>query len=571
MNSFGSLYTGVSGLKTSQEALNVTANNLANVNTKGYTRQQVYQGDRESVWVGRTPLNQQQVGLGVSIGEVRQVRNVFLDKYYRQESGRQAFYDECYNSAVEVQDYLGEMQGTEFQDALNDFWKTVEELSKAPEKTVNQNMLVEYAGVLMDRAKSVYSGLKEYQIKTNSKIEETIDRINEIGKDLLRINKQILTIESDAMEKAKDLRDERALLLDELGGYVKMDYEENLNGTVVVRIENDLFVTSVLQHDMGYTRDEDTGFVTPVWPDYGDQVIYNLDNDISTAANSDIGSLKAMLLARGNKHANYTSFYESDLKTMISSDDYINSVSNSMMENTQIEFDNLLHTVMTKVNDALCPNKLLTDAEGNSILDEEGNEIYVWDEENGSYGSDQEATPATELFARNGVKRYTEQLITVDGEEKKYFVYNQEKADDPKSLYTISTVKVNGELEQIPSLLPTMSKNGDTNYPIAKALAEAWANTNLYLNPNAEEKCNVTGYYVQMVSEIGIIGSVYDQISYGLSDTVATIENQRQAVLGVSSDEELTNMIKYQNAYNASSRYINAISEMIEQLLNSLG
>ena len=571
MNNFGSLYTGISGLKASQEALNVTANNLANVNTKGYTRQQVYQADRESVWTGSSPLHQHQVGLGVSIGEVRQVRNVFLDKYYRQESGRQAFYDECYNAAVEVQDYLGEMQGTEFQEALNDFWKTVEELSKAPEKTVNQNMLVEYAGILMDRAKSVYGGLKEYQMKTNTKITETIDRINEIGKEIFHINKQILHIESDALEKAKDLRDQRALLLDELGGYVKMDYEENLDGTVIVRVENDLFVSSVIQHDMGYTTDKATGFVTPVWPAYGDQVIFDLDEDISTAANSDIGSLKAMLLARGNKVANYTSFYESDLKTMISSESYINSVSNSMMENTEIEFDNLIHTVITKINDALCPNKLLTDEEGNAVLDSNGNEIYVWDEENGSYGSDQNATPATELFSRNGIPRYTEKKITVDGEEKTYFVYNQEKADDPKTLYTISTVNVNKELEQMPSLLPTMSKNGDTNYPIAKAMAEAWANTNLYLNPNSEEKCNVTGYYVQMMAEIGVIGSVYDEISYGLSDTVATIETQRQAVLGVSSDEELTNMIKYQNAYNASSRYINAVSEMIEQLLNSLG
>ena len=114
MSLWSDLSLGVTGLQASTNALNTVAHNITNADTEGYTRQQVYQGDRESVWVGRTPLNQQQVGLGVSIGEVRQVRNVFLDKYYRQESGRQAFYDECYNSAVEVQDYLGEMQGTEF-------------------------------------------------------------------------------------------------------------------------------------------------------------------------------------------------------------------------------------------------------------------------------------------------------------------------------------------------------------------------------------------------------------------------------------------------------------------------
>ena len=56
-----------------------------------------------------------------------------------------------------------------------------------------------------------------------------------------------------------------------------------------------------------------------------------------------------------------------------------------------------------------------------------------------------------------------------------------------------------------------------------------------------------------------------------LSQTVQSVDNQRQQVIGVSSDEELTYMIKYQNAYNASSRFINVINEMIEHLITQLG
>jgi len=52
---------------------------------------------------------------------------------------------------------------------------------------------------------------------------------------------------------------------------------------------------------------------------------------------------------------------------------------------------------------------------------------------------------------------------------------------------------------------------------------------------------------------------------------VASVDNQRQQVIGVSSDEELTYMIKYQNAYNAASRFINVVNEMIEHLLTQLG
>ena len=55
-----------------------------------------------------------------------------------------------------------------------------------------------------------------------------------------------------------------------------------------------------------------------------------------------------------------------------------------------------------------------------------------------------------------------------------------------------------------------------------------------------------------------------------LSNTVASVEDQRQQAIGVSSDEELTKMIQYQNAYNAASRFINVVSQMIETLITSL-
>jgi flagellar hook-associated protein 1 FlgK len=66
------------------------------------------------------------------------------------------------------------------------------------------------------------------------------------------------------------------------------------------------------------------------------------------------------------------------------------------------------------------------------------------------------------------------------------------------------------------------------------------------------------------------VGSIYRTTSQSLENTSQTIDNNRQAVIGVSSDEELTNMIKYQQAYNASSRYINVLSEMIEHLLTAM-
>ena len=85
-NGMGSLYIGSSGLRTSQNALNTTANNLANVDTTGYVRQQVIQADRHyNTFDKNAAISNQQSGLGVSIADVIHSRDIFLDKSYRTE------------------------------------------------------------------------------------------------------------------------------------------------------------------------------------------------------------------------------------------------------------------------------------------------------------------------------------------------------------------------------------------------------------------------------------------------------------------------------------------------------
>ena len=82
--------------------------------------------------------------------------------------------------------------------------------------------------------------------------------------------------------------------------------------------------------------------------------------------------------------------------------------------------------------------------------------------------------------------------------------------------------------------------------------------------------CNFEDYYDKIIDRLGISGNVYYTASQTMSATVASVDNQRQQVIGVSSDEELTNMIKYQSAYNAASRYITVISEMTDTIVSGL-
>lgn len=103
MSLMGSLYIGASGLQTSQNALNTTAHNMSNVDTVGYTRQQVQLGTRTYKTISKSAASNAylQTGHGVNYTQVKQVRDYFLDKAYRRESGRSAYYD---TSAVAVEE-----------------------------------------------------------------------------------------------------------------------------------------------------------------------------------------------------------------------------------------------------------------------------------------------------------------------------------------------------------------------------------------------------------------------------------------------------------------------------------
>ena len=116
-----------------------------------------------------------------------------------------------------------------------------------------------------------------------------------------------------------------------------------------------------------------------------------------------------------------------------------------------------------------------------------------------------------------------------------------------------------------------MRGDGKADYDTTEALAKLFEEQKYYLNPNTTSPTNFTGYYTDMVSQLANDGSVYKNISTTQQQTALSAQNARTQLVGVSSDEELQFMIMFQNAYNASSRYINALSEMLGTLINTMG
>ena len=258
----GGLYIGSSGLQTGQNALNTTAHNLSNMDNVGYVRQQVQQSSRSylKLSVDVKSVNNKQTGLGVNYSRVKHIRDYFLDKTYRRESGRSMFYQVSMQVTDEVESQLGELNGEAFQNTLEDLWTAVQEVAKDPASSVTQGLLVQRAAEFVQRAGAVYEGFCAYQDNLNLQVKKQVDKINEYGKQILALNESIRSIEAGGIESANDLRDARDNILDELAQMANINYDEDPQGNVWVQIEGMDFVKGPMCYEMGLDVDERTGF-----------------------------------------------------------------------------------------------------------------------------------------------------------------------------------------------------------------------------------------------------------------------------------------------------------------------
>ena len=178
----------------------------------------------------------------------------------------------------------------------------------------------------------------------------------------------------------------------------------------------------------------------------------------------------------------------------------------------------------------------------------------------------------TELFVRNNMSRYTEQMVTLaDGTQKKVQVYNQEDESNYLSLYTLGNIQVNDDLTKNPSLLPLSNLQKEELQEVANQLITMWEEDFGSLGPNSLVTNNFMGYYKEFIADFANKGYTYNGIAESQTKSVQKLEGQRQDVAGVSTDEELSNLIRFQQGYNASSRYFTVVSEMVEHLINKLG
>jgi len=221
---FFGLNIAYTGLLASNAAMNTTSNNIANVQTEGYSRQQVTQQAANALRVFQTYGC---AGAGVETLAIERIRDEFYDGRFWDNNAQLGEYDMKQYYMQQLETYFDDDgKSTGFKTIFDQLMVTgMQALLKDPNSATAKSQFVGYAGALTEYFNGMAGNLEKVQKDINQEIKLKVDQINSLAGEIASLNKQINTIEL-AGTKANELRDRRTLLIDELSKIVDVEVKE---------------------------------------------------------------------------------------------------------------------------------------------------------------------------------------------------------------------------------------------------------------------------------------------------------------------------------------------------------
>jgi flagellar hook-associated protein 1 FlgK len=453
VSSFSAIELLRRALASHQRALDVTGHNVANVNTPGFTRQEVVLASVPppgSLSRFATPLL---AGGGVRVASLRQARDVFLDRQLRQARQSAAEWQARADFWSQVEAVFPEPSDVGLGELLARFWNAWQEVSLNPESLAARTSLVQQAQVLTDALRQAAQRLDQVRQHLDAVATGHVERVNQIARELASVNVQIARLEVSG-QAALDLRDHREQLLAELEELADVTYSEADTGELLVYLQGRELVgpggrSTEIAVGLG-----PGGLHTFTWPDGEGLVVRR-------------GALSPVLGER-----------------------------DTQVPELQGRLDRVAQSLIEQVND---------------LHDD---------------GYDLDGNPGGPFF--QGTDARTIRVAF----------------QDPRRVAAAGSWGGDGE-----------PGNGD----VARRIAQLRGSD------------AIDGEYRTLVAEVGVRSQeARRQVAYQelLADQVRL---RREATSGVSLDEEMTNMIRFQHAYDAAARMVRTVDEMVRTLLDMVG
>ncbi|NNV07381.1 flagellar hook-associated protein FlgK [Geobacillus sp. C56-T2] len=527
-STFHGLEVAKRGMAVQQMALYTTGHNIANANTPGYSRQRVnfVQSEPYPPASMNRPQIPGQMGTGVEAGSIERVRDHFLDYQYRNEASKSGYWSARSETIAKMEEIMNEPSEFGLGKALTQFWESLQDLSANPENEGARAVVRQRGIAVAESFHYLNTSLSQIRTDIGQEIKTGLLAVNSILKQISELNDQIKTVEPNGY-LPNDLYDKRDALVDELSKYFQVKVETVPSGGNALDIAEGVYEISLVNQDGstikvvakdGYSKLFVEPSVNPVNdrtnPDgYVSKIqIEGASGALTTISDSDFGNL-----ANGR------------IKSLIELYGY-----GPNRDNVKGYYPDMLAD-LDKMAYSFA-----------AIFNAQHRQGYGLNNSNGIDFFELNADNTTGKGAAASIK--VSDVIVNDLSQIAASAKSGESGNGNNALY-LSMIK---DVQITNSLAPLPSGNGATvSVPIIGGTVQT--------------------FYQGLIGKIGVDGQQAERMKTNAETLAAYVDNNRQSVSSVSLDEEMTNMIKFQHAYNAAARMITTIDEMLDKIINNMG
>lgn len=605
-STFFGLNIAASGLRASNAALNTTANNISNVNTEGYSRQEVQQAANDPLRVFATYGC---AGAGVDTIAIERIRDSFYDNKFRDNETKLGEYDTKAYYCKMIEDYLTDDGTTGFKSVYDKIGNALQDITRNASSTSTKANFISTVKGLVDYFNNMYGDIQNLQADVNDEIKMRTDEINSYAQDIATLNKQINVIEMTGTI-ANELRDKRDLLVDKLSAVVDVKtvetpvYDKDGNATganrFIVKIAGGQTLVDMNEYNqlvcVARTKEEKVnqtdidGLYDITWQDGREFGIYNKSMG---------GELRGLIEMRDGNNGEYFNGTVTDVTyaaatsrvTIATSAAYLGDMMKCNLSDTggvinigdQLYYytdwsynDDGTYTFTidnVKSDQPISSAKIRSTATIGAEVDYQGVPYYMeqmneWirgfaEKVNGIFteGVTAEGTDAGILITGNYVTtkgQYTEAELNDSKKNGKGYYY-----------ITAGNLAIASDLIKDASLLGTRSSasNGVEECKQVEKVISMLSDKNQYSFRGRE----AGGFLECVLSDAALNASNANTFYKTYTSLEKSIDNQRTSISGVDEDEEAVSLVKYQNSYTLASKMISVLTEVYDRLILQTG
>lgn len=601
-STFLGLTIGYSGLSAYQAALNTTGNNISNVKTKGYTRQETVRTAAEAL---RSYTKYGMVGTGVNVTDITQTRSFYYDvKYWNNNAALGEFEMKNYYMKQIQSYYYYDEEKNGINHMLSTVSTSMEDLLDNSTDLSTRNSFISSGEGLADQLNEFGIALERLQKECNDQIKIKVDEVNNIARQIATLNKQINTVELAGVT-ANELRDQRALLVDQLSAIAQVEVEESPIPSNMQDKHGDPIMTGATSYrvtlggqtlvaDFSYEQLEVVPRTEKLNQSDADglyDIAWENGTNFNMCNNNLGGELQGLIQMRdGNNAENLKGTIKSadaGSDTIVLSDSSITDISlMTLPENGKITLDFHEFTYDSFEYDAATGEYTFHLAE--DLTDEEAARIQGGE---GVIGNtvDYMGIPyyMSQLneFCRSYAKAFNEihqRGVDLNGDQGGVFFTGKDEVSgiefafgdgdavgsttDTYYCITAKNFRVATAISKDPSLMATASEiiNGEERTDILQELKD------MHEKPTISQ-FTPTEFFEMLLSDIAISTKDSKDMTENYETLGGVITNQRLSISGVDEDEEGLDLIKFQNAYNLNSKLISVMNECYDKLINETG